>query len=224
MARITIDLEPLAGLYGNNADLVKAIVKNALACEIAGADGVVVNGGKDFDQTRRKVVTILVDSLEIALAVRITAEEKSLSIMQDVKPAMAIISFDREKKGFLAGAITALQVENILVALDIPSEMEYVKEAAKLKSDYVIVNCAAYCTAHTLNAQLDELDKISKLAGLCSRLSLGVIAAGPFTPHHLSKMRSTNQIEEYFTGLPFFSSALIHGYEKTISALKSSLA
>ena len=224
MARITIDLEPLAGLYGNNTDLVKAIVKNALACEIAGADGVVINGGKDFDQARRKVVNILVDSLEIALAVRIGAEEKPLSIMQDIKPAMAIISFDRDKKGLLASAVTSLQIENILVALDIPTEMEYVKEAAKLKADYIIVNCAAYCAARTLNAQLDELEKITKLAGLCSRLSLGVIAAGPFTPHHVSKMRNTNQIEEYITGLPFFSNSLIHGYEKTIDALKSSLA
>jgi pyridoxine 5'-phosphate synthase PdxJ len=223
MARMTIDLEPLADLYGNNADLVKAMVKNAVACEIAGADGIVFNGGKDFDQTRRRAVTILVDSLEIGLAVRIAAEEKSLRILQDLKPAMAIISFDRDKKGFLASAITSLQVENVLVALDIPSEMEYVKEAAKLKSDYVVVNCAAYCAARTLNAQLDELDKIAKLAGLCSRLSLGVIAAGPFTPHHLSKMRNTNQIEEYITGLPFFSDALIHGYEKTITALKSSI-
>ena len=224
MSRITIDLEPLAGLYGGDSDLVKAIVKNALACEIAGADGVLFNTGNEFDQARRRAVSILVDSLDIGLAVRMAPEERPLHMLQELKPAMAIIPFDREKKDFLSSAITSLQVENILVALNIPAEMDYVKEAAKLKSDYVVVNCDAYCAARTLNNQLDELEKISKLAGLCTRLSLGVIAAGSFRPCQLSKLSRTAQIEEYITGLPFFSISLMHGYEKTIAALKSSLA
>jgi pyridoxine 5'-phosphate synthase PdxJ len=224
MARITIDLEPLASLYGDDSDLIKAVVKNALACEIAGANGILLNTGEEFNPKQRKIIATLVDSLEIGLAVRTKAEDKHLSVLQDLKPAMVIISYERDKKDFLTTAITSLQIENILVALDIPLELEYVKEAAKLKSDYVVVNCQEYCAARTLNAQLDQLDKISKLFGLCSRLSIGGIASGPFIPHHLAKLSSAVQVEEFITGLPFFSNALIYGYEKTINNFKSSIS
>jgi pyridoxine 5'-phosphate synthase PdxJ len=224
MARITIDLEPLANLYSDGSDMVKSVVKNALGCEIAGADSVIFGLGKELDQRRRKTASLLIESLDIALALRCNADARSLEAVKDLKPGMALLKFSEERKEALSTAITNLQVENILVGLEIPLDIDQVKEAAKLKCDYVILSCEPYCSAKTINAQIDEMNKISKLVGLANRLSLGTVVAGDFTPIHLSKLCGAAQIEEYVMGLPFFSNSLIHGYSKALQILKYALS
>jgi pyridoxine 5'-phosphate synthase PdxJ len=220
MTRITIDLEPLAGLYQDGAEMVKSLVKNALACEIGGADSVVIGIGKETDQKRKRVVSLLIESLDISLSVKAGLDERTLEILQELKPGMVILPYQPDKREVLASTITNFQIENILVGLEIPLELEQVKEAAKLKCDYAILNSASYCSAKTVNARIDELNKIVKIAGLCNRLSVGVIAAGNFGINQLSRLNSAVQIEEYILGLPFYSSSLIYGYAKAIEGIR----
>ncbi len=223
MARITIDLEPLANLYLDGSDMTKAIVKNAVACEIAGADSVIFGLGKELDQRRRKTASLLIDNLDIGLAVRCNLDNRSLEALQDLKPAMALIKFDSGRREVISSAITSLQIENILVGMEIPLDIDQIKEAARFKCDYAILNCEPFCSAKTVNAQIDELGKVSKLANLAGRLSMGVVLSGNFTPIHLSKLCGAAQIEEYVMGLPFFSDSLIHGYAGALQILKNAM-
>jgi pyridoxine 5'-phosphate synthase PdxJ len=223
MTRITIDLEPLASLYRDGTDMIKAVVKNGLACEIAGADSVIIGLGKEYDQRRRKAAALLNDSLDISLAIRCGTDDRSLESLQDLKPAMAFFKFSPDMKGALGTAITNLQVDNILVGMEVDLDIDQLKEVARLKCDYAILNCESLCSAKTINAQLYELGRISKMAGLANRLSMGVAVIGDFTPGHLSKLSGAAQIEEYIMGLPFISNALIHGYGKTIEILRQAL-
>jgi pyridoxine 5'-phosphate synthase PdxJ len=224
MTRITVNLEALANLYQNEPDMVRAITKNALACEIAGADSILMGMGKEYDQKRKKLVSTLVDNLDISLSVRSELVDRSLEALIDLKPSMVILPFQSDRKDSLASAITSLQVENILVGLQIPLELEQIKDAAKLKCDYVILDCDSFCNAKTLTSRLDELNKIVKLVGLSGRLSMGAVASGDFTANQLSKIGSAVQIEEYILGLPFFSNSLIYGYARAIEMAKYSLS
>jgi pyridoxine 5'-phosphate synthase PdxJ len=223
MIRITIDLEPLANLYLDGSDMVKAMVKNGLACEIAGADSIIFGLGKEYDQRRRRAASLLADSLDIPLAIRCGADSRSLEAVQDLKAAMVLLKLAPERREISSTAITNLQVANVLVGMEVALDIDQIKEAARLKCDYTILNCESFCFAKTVNAQLNELGKISKLAGLANRLSMGVAAIGDFTPIHLSKLRDAAHIEEYIMGLPFISSALIHGYEKALEVLRHAL-
>jgi pyridoxine 5'-phosphate synthase PdxJ len=224
MSRITIDLEPLSTLYRESSDLTRAIVRNALSCEIAGADSVLIGMGNDNDQRRRKLISLLVDSLNINLAVKSGLDDRSLEALAEMKPAMVIFPYQAERKDLLTNAVTNLQVEGILVGLEIPLNIEHIKDAARLKSDYVILNCEPYCSARNMNARLDEMNNVVKLASLSARLSMGVIAAGDFSPGLLSKLNGAVHIEEYVVGLHFFTSSLIHGYGKALDIIRFSLS
>jgi pyridoxine 5'-phosphate synthase PdxJ len=223
MARITVNLESLASLYHDGSGLVKALVKNAMACEMAGADGVLISITKELDHKWRKAVSALVDSLEIGITVKAKLDEKQLDDLQDLKPAMVIIPYDSSKKESLANIVTNLQVEHILVGMEISLETELVKQAAKFKCDYAVLDCQAFCSARDFSAQIDELNKIGRLVALSSRLSVGVIAAGPIEAHHLTRLSGAARIEEYILGLPLLSSALVHGYAQAIKTIKSAL-
>jgi hypothetical protein len=224
MARITIDLEPLVNLYRENPEMSRAIVKNALSCEIAGADSVLISMGHEYDQRKRKLIALLVDSLNINLAVKTGLDDRSIDALADIKPAMAVFPYQADKRDTLTNVVTNLQVENVLVGLEIPLDVEPMKDAAKIKCDYVLLNCESYVSARNLNARLDELNKISKLVGLGGRLSLGSIACGDFSSNLLSKMNSAVQIEEYIVGLNFFNNSLIHGYSKAMDILRFALS
>jgi len=221
MARITINLEPLAGLYRDGVDRARAVIKNALACEVAGADSVLIS--LDGDPAKRKVISSLIDTLDIGLTIKTAMDGKSLESVIDLRPAMAMIPFQAERTEGLATTITNLQVENILVALEIPLELERVKDAARLKCDYVILNCEPFCSAKTVNTQLEELNRISKLAALASRLTMGTIALGDFSIGHLGRMKSGLNVEEYILGVPFFSDALVHGYSRALEIVRFAL-
>lgn len=224
MTRITINLEPLAGLYQSEPDMIRAIIKNALACEIAGADSILIGMGKEYDQKRKKLISVLADNLDINLSVKSNLDDRSLETLTDLKPGMVILPFHTEKKELLGSAVTNLQVENILVGLEIPLELDLVKDAARLKCDYVILDCNSFCQAKSLTARLDELNKIVKLVGLCSRLSMGAAVSGDFSTNQLAMLGNAAKIEEFVLGLPFFSSSLIYGYARAIEMAKYSLA
>ena len=220
MARITIDLSPLIRLFGKGPHLEKAIIKHAMACEIAGADSVMIPLGKDGDTARQKTISILSESLDRGLLVKFEIDEKSTEALQELKPTMAVLRYEVEKKNVLPKSITGLQVAGTLAAVEIQPDIEIIKQVAKSKCDYIALDCDAYCSAKSLNSQLAELDKIIKLAELTKRLSMGIIAVGNFDLDKMAKLSNNSLIEEYIVGLPAFSLSLMNGYRKTIELFK----
>jgi pyridoxine 5'-phosphate synthase PdxJ len=219
MARLTIDLDPLVTLHGKT-DIVKVLAKNGIACDIAGADGVLVSTGNEYDITRRKAILTLIDCLDISLAVKAILDEQWIEALQEIRPHMVIFDYSENQKDQLARVITGLQVANILAAIRLPLDLELIKQAAKLKCDYVVLDCAEYCDARSLGSQIDALNKIETVSALASRLSIGIIAAGEFDPNRLSRIVGNKFIEEYFIGAPFISQALINGYQHAIDSFK----
>ncbi len=219
MARISVDLEPLCRLFPGGSDLQKALVKNSLAIESAGADGVVVSTGEGYDADRKKALSILAESLEINLSVKTTLDEQWIEALRELKPAMVIFSFDGDDDRLTGDLVTRFQIENILVGCEIRPQIELVKTVGRLKGDFLILDCQSYCQAETLNARVEELNKIAKMAALGSRLSMGVVASGDFDNQRLLKLASTKTIEEFFIGLPIFGNSLIGGYNQAIRSI-----
>jgi pyridoxine 5'-phosphate synthase PdxJ len=219
MARVSIDLEPLCRLYPDGHDLQKALIKHSLAIESAGADGVVISTGEDYDAGRKKALSILAESLDMNLSVKTTLNEQWTEALGELKPAMVIFSFDGNDDEFSGDLVTRFQIENILVGFEIKPQIELVKTVGRLKGDFVIIDCQAYCQAATLNAQVEEINKIARTAALGSKLSMGVVASGDFSNRRLQKLARTKTIEEFFIGLPVLGNALVDGYNRAIKSI-----
>jgi len=220
--RISVDLEPLLRLYDfEGAQLHKLILKNALALESAGADGIVFATGQTYDPARRRVISTLAENLDINLSLRTVIDQQWLDAMPEIKPSMVIFPFEGTYEDRYRDAVTRLQVENILVAFNIKPQLELVKAAAKLKGDFVVFDCRDYLKARNLGSQIEELNQISKAAALATRLSMGSIADGDFDSRKLAELNGAKAAEEVFIGIPILSGALQHGYADVLSRLKS---
>ena len=221
MARLSIDLEPLCSLYPGGPGFQKALIKHSFAIESAGADGVVVSTGEDYDAGRKKALSILAENLDINLTVRTTLNEQWIEALGELKPAMVIFSFDGDDNEITGDLVTRFQIENILVGFEIKPQIDLVKTAARLKGDFLIFDCQSYCRAETLNARVEDLNKIAKIASLGSKLSMGIVASGDFDNQRLQKLARTKTIEEFFIGLPIFGSSLINGYDQAVKSVIS---
>jgi hypothetical protein len=222
--KISVDLEPLCSLYGEGQEGQRAIIRHSLALESAGADGVIVGTGQEFEAWRKKAITVLADSLSIGLIVRSSFDSRWFDVLHEVKPSMVFSRFDGADDENLKNVVTGFQVVNILVGLEVEPEIELVKAAGKMKCDFLILDCTKFIGAKTVNARIEEINRISRAAALGQRLSMGVVAAGALEREHLSGLADTKTIEEFFIGIPAYSSALVNGYKDSILSMRSAIS
>lgn len=221
MIRLCADLEPVFHLYGmTGGDIHKPLLRHAIALESAGVDGLAFGDGLAFDSSRRKILSLLSGILNVGLSVRASVEPESIDALLDIKPSMAIFRYSQSDEARYFDIVTRLQVANILVGFEMPSDIETVKKVAMLKGDFLIFDCRPYIEASGMGEQIEQLNRISKAAALGSRLSMGSIAAGDFDRLRLAKLAETKSIEEIMIGLPVVTDALLRGYENSVAALR----
>lgn len=219
MIRISVDLEPLFRLYhAAGSEIHKPLLKHALAMEAAGADGVVLGDFGAYDPARLRVMKGLADNLDMSLSIRTSADEQWIGALLEIKPSLAVFSVDRGEVDKVGNIVTRLQVQNILVGFEIEPDLELVKQAARLKGDFLVFKCGGYLKTESIGGQIEQLNQISKAAALGSRLSLGTLASGDFDKPRLARLAATKAIEEIFSGLPIFAESLIRGYREAIGA------
>jgi hypothetical protein len=222
--KVSIDLEPLCDLYGKGKDVQKALVRQALALESAGADGIVIGTGQEIEAWRKKAITILAESLRVGLIIRSPFDGRWFEVLHEIKPSMVYSHFDGGDDQNLKNVVTGFQVINILVGLEVEPEIELVKAAGKMKCDFLILDCSKFIAAKTVNSRIEELNRISRAAALGQRLSMGVVAVGALEREHLTRLAETKTIEEFFVGIPAYGSALVSGYKDAMSSMKSAIS
>jgi pyridoxine 5'-phosphate synthase PdxJ len=107
-----------------------------------------------------------------------------------------------------------------IAAVIIPPELDLVKDAAKMKADYVVIDVTGYCAEQGYSNKIVIFDKIAKAAALAKRLSMGAIIYGPLTAGEITKFAELEGVEEFFIGREMAAKAILNGLEKTLSAFK----
>ena len=222
MARILADLSQVEHFF-RGTDPVKDILRQCLALEMAGVDSVLISTTAEFDPSRGRLLEQVKNTLNIGLTVEASYDDKWIESLQEIKPSMVTFNYDEKRIEVLTNYITRLQIQDILIGLRIPEDVESIKKAARLKADYLILATDSFCKAVSLNAELDELNKIVKVASLGRKLSMGVILSGNFTRRKLKLLSDTGVVEEFMLGLDLFSESLLFGYATAVQKIRSSL-
>jgi pyridoxine 5'-phosphate synthase PdxJ len=222
MARLTADLKPVERFYsiGNPQ---KEILRHCLSLEMAGADSVLINTGDSYEPSQSRLLGIINDTLNIGLTVETEPDQQWIESLQEIRPSMVIFEYDENRHDELSGFVTRLQVEDSLIAFRIPADVDSIKSAARMKSDYFILDCDKFCKAVSINSEVEELNSIVKLSSLGKKLSMGTIASGNFTMRKLKRLNDTGAVEEFILGLNFFSESLLYGYSTAIRNIRTSI-
>lgn len=219
MVRITVLLNEIYNFTGVKEGRILGFrAQVASLCELAGADGLAYKIGTDsFSQTDERTIKLLKEIASIPIAVITPATDREVEKIVDLKPDMAILL----NSGVNAQEhITKLQVSDIIAAVMTPPELDLVKDSAKMKADYVVLDVTNYCLEQSYSNKIVIFDKVAKAAALAKRLSMGAIIYGPLTAGEMTKFAELEGVEEFFVGQEMAAKAILNGLEKTLLTFK----
>jgi pyridoxine 5'-phosphate synthase PdxJ len=219
MIRITVLLNEIYNLNGVKEGRGLGFKAQAASiCELAGADGLAYRISSDsFNQADERTVRLLKEISHIPIALVIPGSDREVEKTIDLKPDMAVIlSSGASTQDY----ITRLQVSDIIAAVMMGPELDLIKDAAKMKADYVVIDVTSYCTEQSYSNKIVIFDKVAKAAALAKRLSMGAIIYGPLTPGEMTKFAELEGVEEFFVGQEMAAKAILNGLEKTLNTFK----
>jgi len=233
MARLCLCLNQVAQMRQFNKTREPDPVNVAIAAEIAGIDGIVVQvSGNRSDITDRdlQILKEVVKS-HFNLAVPLQEEmiQKAIHLLPDMVTLLPggedeAVSLDVEANFELIEEVAAnLRAKSIVVNALIAPENHQVRAAARAGMDYVQVNTFPLSQIEDLGAMTEQVERIRSVALAAHKLGMGVSAGRRLSFQNIREIGGIEVIEECNVGRAIISRSLLTGIDRAIIHLKSQL-
>ncbi len=229
MPKLSINIDHVATLREARKSSEPDPIAAAIAAELAGADGITIHLRGDRRHIKDRDLKILREVVKTSLNLEMSATQEMLEKAVEIKPDMVTLVPEREGELTTEGGLNVqdsydrlsqvvpkLQVSDILVSLFVNPDIESIKSAAKLKTDFVEINTAKYSEAKNLGEKIEELEKIERMVELAYRLSLGVNAGHGLNYKNIVEIARIKHIDEFSIGHSIVARAVIVGFERAV--------
>jgi pyridoxine 5-phosphate synthase len=229
MPKLSINIDHVATLREARKSSEPDPIAAAIASELAGADGITIHLRGDRRHIKDRDLKILREVVKTSLNLEMAATQEMLEKAMEIKPDMATLVPEREGEITTEGGLNVvdnyeklsqiipkLQINGMLVSLFVNPEIESIKSAAKLKTDFVEINTAKYSEAKNLGEKIEELEKIEKMVELAYRLSLGINAGHGLNYKNVVDIAKIKHIDEFSIGHSIVARAVIVGFERAV--------
>lgn len=227
MPKLSINIDHVATLRevrkANEPDPIAA----AIMAELAGADGITVHLRKDRRHINDRDLRILREVVKSSLNLEMASTEEMVERAIENKPDMVTLVPEKKEEitteggldlganfDNLSGVISKLQINEMFVSLFVNPDVESIKQAAKLRADFVEINTDAYCRAKKFSQRIEELERIEKIVGLAYKLGLRINAGHGLNYTNISDLVMVEHIEEFSIGHAIVARAVLVGFER----------
>ena len=204
-------------------------VAAAIMAELAGVDGITIHLRRDRRHINDRDLNMLREVVKTSLNLEMAATDEMVERAIEVKPDMVTLVPEKKEElttegGLDLGAnfdnlsqvISKLQINEMFVSLFINTDIESIKQAAKLKADFVELNTDAYSLAKKISQKIEELERIEKMVGLAYKLGLRVNAGHGLNYSNISDLVLIEHIEEFSIGHAIVARAVLVGFERAV--------
>lgn len=229
MARLSVNVDCVAGfrhiLRGSEPDPVSL----ALLAELGGADGIVCSLNEKLQPVSERDIRLLKGAVKSHLNIRITPVKKLVSMVISIAPDMVtIIPTDQYSTGQmgrldvisrfdqLVNVVENLNSHGFVVNVIINPQIQQLKEVSKLNSDYVEFNLNKFYNTKDYDERCEQLENISSLCIAAEKLNLGVMVGSGLTYKNINDIMNISAIEEVNIGQAIFSRAVAIGVEAAV--------
>ena len=232
MALLSVNLDMIAALREMRHIGEPDPSQITVLAEIAGVDGIVVQLHRDRRYIRERDLYLLKGIIKTKLTIEIPPVEEIFEKILEIKPWMVTIvadqadsttpmaPFDFNSVPIEMNDITErLKGAGINVSFHIDPEPEQVKGASKAGSNGVLLSCARYVEARSLELAQEELDKLDRAASLAQKYSMTVSAGRGLNYKNVEPLVELGSIDEFFIGYSICSRAMMVGYDRAISEM-----
>ncbi len=233
MARLGVNIDHVATLRqargGNEPDPVAA----AVLVELGGADGIVVHLREDRRHIQDRDLTLLRQTIQTKLDLELAAEESMVKNALQLKPHLVTLVPERRQELTTEGGLDVsaqrdrvkafvdlLHDGGISVSLFIEPDLNQVKAAHKIATDYVELHTGQYANARLLKEEDAALEAIVQAATLASKLGIGVNAGHGLTYRNVKRLMQIPEIVEFNIGHSIMARAILVGLERAVREMK----
>jgi pyridoxine 5-phosphate synthase len=175
--RLSINVDHIATLRNARGEMQPDPVAIAMACEQAGADGVVVHLREDRRHINDRDVRLLRELVTTKLDLEMAPTPEIVGIACQIRPELATLVPERRQELTTEGGLNVLdnvarlrdvvkEMHNhsIEVSLFIEPELEQINAAAEIQSDFIEIHTGIFANAVSEEEQFDELEKVRQAA------------------------------------------------------------
>lgn len=229
MAKLAVNVDYVATVrQARRAEEPDPVTAAALA-ELAGAQGIVVHLREDRRHTQERDLNLLRQTVKTKLNLEMAATQEMLKIALSVKPDMVTLVPERREEVSTEGGLEVqLNRENlkkyvrlfkdadITVSLFISPDLDQIKAAQWVETDYIEVHTGPFCEARTISQRQEEFDRIHNAVKLAHKVGLGVKAGHGLDYRNIGWLADVAEIEEFTIGHAIVARAVLIGFERAV--------
>lgn len=229
MARLSINIDHIATLRQTRLGKEPDPVAAAAIAELAGADGITIHLREDRRHIQDRDLRILRETVKTKLNLEMAATEEMVKIALNVKPEMVTLVPEKRAeltteggldllahKDRLSRTIKLLRDGGVTVSLFINPEINHVKAAKKIGTDYVEIHTGRYADASNKRMEDEEFGKIVDAVKAAGKLKLGINAGHGLNYLNIKKVARIPEIEEFSIGHGIIARAVFVGLDRAV--------
>lgn len=229
MAKLAVNVDHVATVRQARRVADPDPVTAAALAELAGAQGIVVHLREDRRHIQDRDVSLLRQTVKTKLNLEMAATQEMLKIALSVKPDMVTLVPERREELTTEGGlevqlnkenlqkyIRLLKDSDIVVSLFINPDLDQVKAAQWVETDYIEVHTGPFCEARTIADRKEEFDRIHNAVKLAHKIGLGVNAGHGLDYNNIGWLADVAEIEEFSIGHAIVARAVLVGFERAV--------
>lgn len=206
--------------------------KAATLAELAGAEGLSIQMRANGRPMRIRDLRLMVEQFRNRLTVEMPPTEDMLKAVSAAVPSAAILIADQAAgQGLVttidfnsahidySGAVAQLNGAGCEVGIFIEPEPTAVKGVAKAGANSVLLSCAAYTSARTIDDQRRELERLGRAAEQARKSGLGVLAGRGLDYDNIGPLAALDLVDEFMVGFAINARAMLVGYDRAVSEM-----
>jgi pyridoxine 5-phosphate synthase len=235
MARVCLCVNQVAKIRNINKERIPDPAAIAIAAEIAGIDGILINLREDRTDISDRDVTVLKDIVQshLNLAVPMNDEmiKKAIQWLPDMVTLLPPVS-DPAKENcldletnleYVEEVISALRANNIVVSALIKPEPAQIRAAARLEIDYIQFNTSEFARIEDLSTLNERIEQLKSAALAANKLRLGISVGRGINYQNVRELRKIPYLEEYNIGFALITRALLVGIDQALAQFRSAM-
>jgi len=220
VAKLAVNVDHVATLRQARRTEEPDPVTAAALAELAGAQGIVIHLREDRRHIQERDLNLLRQTVKTKLNLAMAATQETLKIALSVKPDMVTLVPERREERITEGGlkkyIRLFKDADIMVSLLINADLDQVKAAQWVETDYIQVHTGPFCEALTISQRQEEFDRIQNAVKLAHKVGLGVNAGHGLNYRNIVWLADVAEIEEFNVGHAIVARAVLVGFERAV--------
>jgi pyridoxine 5-phosphate synthase len=233
MARLIVNIDPVAALRQTRRGAHPDPVAAALAAELGGADGIAAHLREDRHHTQERDIRILKQTVQSRLVLRMAPTAESIGLALDFKPDLVtLVPAGHGPGGLPAGLdmmalraeiaemIDPLKNSGIPVCLLIDPEPDQIKLAHKVDADGVEIITHTFSRAATKMIRAQAFDRILNAMKLAHRLRMEVHAGQGLDYVSIQDFSNIGEIDCFCIGHSIVARSVLTGMVEAVREMR----